>query len=64
MTDLGRLLTFRIYSNIKDLDLQAAVSRLVDALARSMGTYVAKRGTVPTLVAPRWYDDGPQDLGS
>ena len=64
VTDLGRLLTFRVYSNIKDLDLPAAVSQFVDALARSMGTYVAKRGTVPTLVAPKWYDDGPQDLGS
>ena len=64
VTDVGRLLTFRIYSNNKDLDLQAALRQYVDTLARSMGTYVAKRGTVPTLVAPKWYDDGPQDLGS
>jgi hypothetical protein len=64
VTDLGRLLTFRIYSNIRELDLQAAVSQFVATLARSMGTYVAKRGTVPTLVAPKWYDDGPQDLGT
>lgn len=65
VTDLGRLLTFRVYSNIDamELDLRAAVGRFVAGLARSMGTVVAKRGTVPTLVAPDWYDDGPQDLG-
>ena len=31
-------------------------------LAKAMGTVVVGRGTVPRLLAPDWYDDGPVDI--
>jgi hypothetical protein len=62
LTDSGRLLTFNAYSHEPDIGLGELVGRLVERLAEEMGTQVARLGTVPPLVAPEWYDDGPHDL--
>ena len=62
LTDQGTLLTFEPYCHDPGLGFGAIIGEVVTALADQMGTMVAERGTVPTLVAPRWYDDGPRDL--
>jgi hypothetical protein len=62
LTDGGRLLTFNPYCHEPELGLDELVGRLAERLAEEMGTQVARGGTVPPLVAPEWYDDGPRDL--
>ena len=38
------------------------IGEFVNELADEMKTHVVERGTVPCLVAPHWYDDGPVDV--
>jgi len=38
------------------------IAQLAEELAAQMGAPVLWRGKVPCLMAPDWYDDGPQDL--
>jgi hypothetical protein len=60
LTTTHALLTFQVYSHL------AGVNELVRVfaidLAERMRTTIVPRGTVPTLVASNWYDDGPRDL--
>jgi hypothetical protein len=62
LTDSGRLLTFNPYCHEPEIGLGDLVGQLADRLAKEMGTQVARMGTVPPLVAPEWYDDGPRDV--
>jgi hypothetical protein len=62
LTDTGRLLTFNPYCHVPEIGLGELVARFVECLAAELGTQVARGGTVPPLVAPDWYDDGPHDL--
>ncbi len=58
----GWILAFHPYCHDNKLGFDEIMRKLVEALAAQMGTIVASRGEVPCLVAPDWYDDGPQDL--
>jgi hypothetical protein len=62
LTDSGRLLTFNLYCHVPEIGLDELVAQLIEPVAEAMGTQVARGGTVPPLVAPEWYDDGPLDL--
>lgn len=61
ITDTGSLLTFHPYCH-GGLDFATLVKQFVAELAHSMNTTTAPSGRVRTLLASRWYDDGPQDL--
>ncbi len=63
LTVRGELLTFEPYCHDGGVEFERICADFAQDLARRMGTVRAPRGKVPTLVAPRWYDDGPQDLG-
>lgn len=63
LTAPGEMLMFEPYCHDRDLELATLCADFADQLARRMGTRRAERGRVPTLVASRWYDDGPRDLG-
>jgi nucleotide-binding universal stress UspA family protein len=62
LTGDGGLLAFHPYAHGEGFDFREVVREALAALADAMGTVVVKRGEVPTLVAPEWYDDGPEDL--
>jgi hypothetical protein len=62
LTEEGWILTFHRYSHSKAIGFEKLVDRHVRELARAMGTGVTSGGKVPTLVARKWYDDGPHGL--
>ncbi len=62
ISESGGLLTFHPYSHDPALGFEAVVKETADRLATEMGTLVVCSGTVSTLVADEWYDDGPVDL--
>jgi hypothetical protein len=63
LTTGAELLTFTAYCHDGDAGFEGLCAEFVEGLARRMGTRVVVHGKVPPLVAPDWYDDGPQDLG-
>jgi hypothetical protein len=63
ITAYGELLTFGPYCHDGKLDFERLCADFAGRLAHRMGAQRAVQGAVPTLVAPAWYDDGPQDLG-
>lgn len=63
ITAHGELLTFGPYCHDGKLDFDRLCADFAGRLAQRMGAPRAAQGAVPTLVAPAWYDDGPQDLG-
>jgi hypothetical protein len=56
------MLTFEPYCHDKSLGFDKLVAELAEGLALQMGTLVVPHGSVSTLVAPDWYDDGSRDL--
>ncbi|KNY27973.1 hypothetical protein [Pseudobacteroides cellulosolvens] len=62
ISDNGGILIFHPYSNDSKLGFKDALKEFVHDLAAKMNTVVMSRGNVNTLIAPRWYDDGPYDL--
>ena len=62
LTEDGKLQTFEPYCHDKSVKFDKIIGELADDLARQMNTFVVLKGNVPSLVAPDWYDDGPQDL--
>lgn len=60
LTSAGGILTFHAYRH-GPMDFEAMVKRFASELARRMGVTVLASGSVKTLVAPDWYDDGPVD---
>jgi len=62
LTGNGGLLPFHPYAHGEDIDFPDVVREVIADLASAMGTVVVKEGEVPTLLAPEWYDDGPEDL--
>lgn len=62
LTQNGHILCFNPYCHDEGLGFPKMVADEVTRLAREMGTTVVAGGIVPTLVGPRWYDDGPMDL--
>lgn len=62
LTDQGRILTFHPYCHDSGLGFGEMVGRVTEDLAARMGARVAMRGQVSSLLAPRWYDDGPEDV--
>ncbi len=62
LTAKGEMLVFEAYCHDGDLGFEKICAGFADQLARRMGTVRVPRGTVPALVASRWYDDGPLDF--
>ena len=62
LTAQGAILSFHCYSHDSSWDLDKYSSAFVLRLSEAMGTVVVNRGTVPTLVAGEWYDDGSVDI--
>lgn len=64
LTDVGGLVAFHVYAHDSRIGFDAIVMEYVNDLARAIGTLVVPEGEISTLVAPRWYDDGPVDLSA
>lgn len=64
LTDEGGLLAFHCYAHSQRVGFLDIAKEYVTKLAEDMGTLVVAAGRVSTLVAPRWYDDGPIDFAS
>jgi len=62
LTDQGGLLTFHDYANRSSLGFDKLVAAFVAELAKQVGVVPVAKGRVSCLVAPDWYDDGPEDL--
>ena len=62
LTDGGRILTFEAYAHDGKLEFAQIVRAHALELAARMGTEVVGSGTVTTLLAHDWYDDGAVDL--
>jgi hypothetical protein len=62
LTEEGSLLTFEPYCHDPALGFTEMIARVVTDLGAQMGAPIHLRGRVPALVAPSWYDDGPQDV--
>jgi hypothetical protein len=62
LTEEGTLVTFCAYSHDPAARFETLSTRFVTRLADAMGAPIAARGSVPTLVASDWYDDGPVDI--
>ncbi len=62
LSNEGGILTFHPYCNDVGLDFQAVLKEFVHKLGGRMGTAVLPSGSISRLIAPDWYDDGPQDL--
>lgn len=62
LTDGGRILTFEPYAHESRIEFERIVRDHALALAARMKTEVVGSGTVSTLVADEWYDDGARDL--
>jgi hypothetical protein len=64
LTDDGGLLAFHCYAHSQRVGFLDIAKEFATKLAEDMGTLVVATGRVSTLVAPRWYDDGPIDFAS
>jgi hypothetical protein len=62
LTESGAIVTFHPYEHDQGFGFPELVAEYVQELAERMDTIVVPTGTIPTLVAPSWYDDGPTDL--
>ncbi|MEM9455131.1 MAG: hypothetical protein AAGF11_13200 [Myxococcota bacterium] len=62
LTAQGAIVAFNCYAHDSSWDLDKHSTAFVLRLAEAMGTVVVSRGTVPTLVAREWYDDGSVDI--
>jgi len=62
LSDIGELLAFEPYCHDSDIGFENLVRDFAMTLAGRMNTKLAAQGSVPTLVAPRWYDDSSRDL--
>ncbi|MCB9715207.1 MAG: hypothetical protein H6712_15175 [Myxococcales bacterium] len=62
LTHDGALLTFHPYAHDQSWSFAERSTAFAHRLAKAMGTTVVGDGMVPTLVADRWYDDGPFDI--
>jgi len=61
LTASGEILLFYTYAHLLQEEMEALTNRYVQDLAARMGASICRQGAVPTLVAGRWYDDGPTD---
>lgn len=64
LTAEGAITPFRVYAHsfAEAEAVTAAVAEAVRELAQSMGVAIVQSNAIPTLEAPRWYDDGPVDI--
>jgi hypothetical protein len=62
LTQDGAVLAFHAYCHDAGAGFEETSADFARQLARTMGTVVVGRATVPCLVAPAWYDDGPVDI--
>ncbi len=62
ITEEWHVLAFHVYSHERAKWAREAVQHVLRSLCSALGIEPAPRGKVPTLVANKWYDDGPQDV--
>jgi hypothetical protein len=62
LTQEGALLAFHAYCHDGRSGFAEASTAFALRLAEAMRTVVVGRGSVPRLLAPDWYDDGPVDI--
>tara|TARA_R110002073_G_scaffold320759_2_gene496384 strand:+ start:65072 stop:68440 length:3369 start_codon:yes stop_codon:yes gene_type:complete len=62
LTAQGGMLAFHAYCHDNTIGFADIVKEYAGSLAKAMNTIVLAQGTVPTLVASRWYDDGAIDV--
>jgi len=62
LTQEGALLAFHAYCHDAGNGFAEASADFARRLAKAIGTVVVGRGSVPRLLAPDWYDDGPVDI--
>lgn len=62
LTDEGNVLVFTPYCHRPELGLGDHVGAFAKTLSEEMGTTLVSEGKPRTLLAGRWYDDGPRDL--
>lgn len=58
LNNQGHLLSFHLYSHLKDGTLDQIMNDFTDQLAKAMNTTRSDQGHVATLVATDWYNDG------
>lgn len=59
----GAILTFHPYCHDSEFPFRQHVAEIALELAAAMRTVVSPHDQVPSLLTPRWYDDGACDLG-
>ncbi len=64
ISDQGKLLSYHRYAHYAGDDFEEQINRFQVELARAMNTTLAQSGNVSSLVARRWYDDGPVGLAA
>lgn len=62
ITEQWHVLAFHVYGHERAKWIRSATKSALQSLCSSMGTTPAPRGKVSTIVARKWYDDGPQDV--
>jgi hypothetical protein len=63
LTAAGGLVAFHPYAHDGSLGFDAIVAEYARDLAARMRVLVVPQGSVPRILSPDWYDDGPVDLG-
>ena len=62
LTDAGGILVFHPYCHDPGLGFDEVMVEFAGRLAAQMQTMLVSKGRVSSLVAPDWYDDGPQTV--
>jgi hypothetical protein len=64
LSGLGELATFAAYCHSSEVPFEQIVADFARALATRMKSRISRRGEIPRLLAPRWYDDGARDFAT
>lgn len=62
ITEQWHVLAFHVYGHERTKWIRRATKSALQSLCSSIGTSPAPRGKVSTIVARKWYDDGPRDV--
>ena len=63
LNDDGHILTYHRYAHDSDDKFAESVDHFATELASAMNSRLTDRGTVASLVAKEWYDDGANGIG-
>ena len=64
ITEQWHLLGFHVYAHENRQWAEQTITGILQTVSDAVGAGIAPRGKVATLVATKWYDDGPHDLTS